>query len=253
MENLSRYFGDMCCSDFRLDNFVVHVWRVLLPKLGPYKDQLESVISDEERALAKRFRLPDIRSSFILRKGFLRTLIQNYTGIRADRVEFCHSAWGKPELLKSEEVGSFQFNTAHSRDSMILAFGKDLSVGVDLEYVDKNYPVIKIATRFFTPKESAALLEADSHRLVSLFFEIWVRKEAFIKAIGRGLSLPLDSFEVPLDIGCACAEEPPIRRATMEKDGNLWFFSDITFSTLYKACLATSPPPSAIRIFGPSK
>ena len=79
MENLSRYFGDMCCSDFRLDNFVVHVWRVLLPKLGPYKDQLESVISDEERALAKRFRLPDIRSSFILRKGFLRTLIQNYT------------------------------------------------------------------------------------------------------------------------------------------------------------------------------
>jgi 4'-phosphopantetheinyl transferase len=249
MENLSRYFGDMCCPDFRLENFVVHVWRVFLPELEPYKGQLESVISDEERAWAQRFRLPDIRSSFILRRGFLRTLIQNYTEIRADRVEFCHSAWGKPELLGSKEVGCLQFNTAHSRDSMILAFGKDLSVGVDLEYVDKNYPVIKVATRFFTPQESATLREAESHRLVSLFFEIWVRKEAFLKAIGRGLSLPLDSFEVPLNTGCACAEEPPIRSATMEKDGNLWFFSDITFSTLHKACLATSPPPSAIRIF----
>jgi 4'-phosphopantetheinyl transferase len=254
MENLSRYFGDMCCPDFCLENFVVHVWRVFLSKLGPYEDQLESVISDEERALAKRFRLQDIRSSFILRRGFLRTLIQNYTGIKADRVEFCHSTWGKPELLKSQEVGSFQFNTAHSRDSMILAFGKDLSVGVDLEYVDKNYPVKKVATRFFTPQESAALIEADSDRLVSLFFEIWVRKEAFLKAIGRGLSLPLDSFEVPLNTSGDCAEEPPLKNATMEMDGNLWFVSDITFRALYKACLATSLPPSAIRIFDwPSK
>ena len=249
MENLSRYFGDMCCPDFRLENFHVHVWRVLLPKLKPYEDQLESVISDEERAWAQRFRLQDIRSSFILRRGFLRTLIQNYTGIRADRVEFCHSAWGKPELLKSEEVGSFQFNTAHSRDSMILAFGKDLSVGVDLEYVDKNYPVIKIATRFYTPKESAALREADSNRLVSLFFEIWVRKEAFLKAIGRGLSLPLDSFEVPLDISCAFSKDLPVRMTGMETDGTFWSLVDIPFSALYKACLATSPSPSAIRIF----
>ena len=255
MENLSRYLGDMCCPDFRLENFVVHVWRVLLPKLGPYEDQLESVISDEERAWAQRFRLPDIRSSFILRRGFLRTLIQNYTGIKADRVEFCHSAWGKPSLSKGMGIDNFEFSVAHSRDSMILAFGRDLNLGVDLEYVDNNYPVIKIATRFFTPKESAALLEAaDSHRLVSLFFEIWVRKEAFLKAIGRGLSLRLDSFEVPLNTAGACAEEPPIRSATMEKDGNLWFFSDITFNTLYKACLATSPPPSSIRIFDwPSK
>ena len=75
MENLSRYFGDMCCPDFCLENFVLHVWRVFLSKLGPYKT-VESVISDEERALAKRFRLQDIRSSFILRRGFLRTPIQ---------------------------------------------------------------------------------------------------------------------------------------------------------------------------------
>jgi 4'-phosphopantetheinyl transferase len=249
MENLSRYFGDMCCSDFRLENFHVHVWRVLLPKLGPYEDQLESVISDEERALAKRFRLPDIRSSFILRRGLLRTLIQNYSGIRADRVEFCHSAWDKPSLSKGMGIDNFEFNVAHSRDSMILAFGRDLNLGVDLEYVDKNYPVMKIATRFFTPNESAVLSEVDPDSLQELFFEIWVRKEAFLKAIGRGLSVPLDSFDVPLNTTCACAEEPPMRSATIEKDGNLWFFSDIPFSTVYKACLATSPSPSVIRIF----
>jgi 4'-phosphopantetheinyl transferase len=249
MEKFPRYFIDMGCPDFRLDDLVVHVWRIFFPQLGPYENQLESVISDEEMAWSQRFKLPENRSLFILRKGLLRTLIRNYTGIRADRVEFYHSAWGKPCLSKDMGIDNFEFSVAYSRDGMILAFGKDLSVGVDLEYVDKNYPVMKIATRFFTPNESAVLRDVDPDRLQELFFEIWVRKEAFLKAIGRGLSLPLDSFEVPLNTVGSCAEEPPLKNATIEMDGNLWFVSDITFRAFYKACLATSLPPSAIRIF----
>ncbi len=254
MENLSRYFIDMGCPDFLLEDLVVHVWRIFFPQLGRYVNHLESVISDEEVVWAQRLKLPENRSVFILSKGLLRTLIENYTGIRADRVEFCHSAWGKPRLSQDMGIDNFEFSVAHSRDGMILAFGKYLSVGVDLEYVDKNYPVMKIATRFFTPKESEVLREVDPDRLQELFFEMWVRKEAFLKAIGRGLSLPLDSFEVPLNTSGYCAEEPPLKNATMEMDGNQWFFSDITFRAFYKACLVTSLPPSATRIFDwPSK
>ncbi|MFH0957091.1 MAG: 4'-phosphopantetheinyl transferase superfamily protein, partial [Pseudomonadota bacterium] len=233
----------------QLDDSTVHIWRVFLPELLVYKKELEKLLSDEEKKSAQEFKSNDNRSLFIIRRGVLRSLIQDYTGIQADTVEFSLSTWGKPEIVQKRELESLEFNATHSRNMMLVAFGRNFRLGVDLEYVDQDYPVKKVATRFFTSEESSILRELAPDEIVERFFEIWVRKEAFLKALGLGLSLPLNSFQVPMNLVDAFLDDLPLRSSIIEKDGALWSFSEITFNVSYKACLVTSPPPSAIRIF----
>lgn len=249
MRIVSNKITALDCADFRLDDLTAHIWRMCLREIKPQENDIKKILSDEERTRAEKIKSPDDKSLFILRSWVLRVLVQNYTGILADRVEFCRSAWGKPSVVQNGEPVLIDFNMAHSGDSMIVAFGKGIRLGVDLEYIQSDYPAMDIGMRFFTAKEKMALKEAPADRLLQLFFEIWVRKEAFVKAVGRGLTTPLDSFEVPLTNREECLPSATQGGTEVERHGKLWFFMDVPFGPSHKACLVTSPRLSAINMF----
>jgi 4'-phosphopantetheinyl transferase len=148
------------------------------------------LIDAEERARAERFRFARDRRRFIVRRGWLRTLLGRHVGEAPERLTFTFGAYGKPEL-----PGGLCFSQSHSGERMMIALS-DIEVGCDIELIDETMDWRPIAESLFAPAERealAALPEAEGRRG---FFDCWARKEAFVKAIGHGLSYPLEAFTV---------------------------------------------------------
>jgi 4'-phosphopantetheinyl transferase len=236
MSILQRFYQKPTLS---LDSRAAHVWRVFLPTLNPWRNQFETILSTEERLAANKLQMPGSRESYILRKGILRILIARYTGIPPDMIGFSRSFYGKPEIALPSCQSELQFNLSHSSDWMIVAFAKNIRIGVDLEHIRTDFPISCIARRFFCPKEAELIQASNGTARLRLFFDIWVRKEAYLKATGKGLTQALDSFDVPLD-------SLPIR---LEDAQNTWLFSDLPVDKAYASSLVASPPPSEILIF----
>ena len=151
--------------------------------------QLDGFLSREERSRAGWFRFDRDRNRFIACRGMLRELL----GFKPHE-NFVYGAFGKPGIEGSE----VRFNVSHSHSMAMIAIARGREVGCDIERVDPTFADEKIPERFFSPREVAALraLPEDDQR--EAFFRCWTRKEAYIKACGRGMSLALDSFDVTL-------------------------------------------------------
>lgn len=164
-------------------------WALSGPGIDPacYADMLSS----DERARADRFVKPDHQDEYRVGRGKLRQILGRYTGINAANLRFDYNGFGKPGL-----VGGPSFNLSHSGGIACLAVHATQPLGVDIEafrQVDDG-----VARRFFSATEYDALCALPPDRWSSGFFRCWTRKEAFVKACGPGLSMPLDSFDVTL-------------------------------------------------------
>ena len=148
------------------------------------------LISAEERARAERYRFERDRRRFIVRRGWLRTLLGRHVGEAPERLAFTFGAYGKPEL-----PGGLCFSQSHSGDRMMIALS-DIEVGCDIEKIDDLMDWRPIAESLFAPAERAALAVLPEVEGRQAFFECWARKEAFVKAVGHGLSYPLEAFTV---------------------------------------------------------
>src|SRR5688572_27234414 len=167
----------------------VHVWRAAL---DPTPDTL---LSGDEREKAALFHFEKDRQRYIAARTALRQLIARYENVPAEKIEFTYNAFGKPALKKSP----LRFNTSHSADLALFAFTLRNNIGVDLERIRPDFAAREIAGQFFSPDEIAALRALPPAAQIEAFFRCWTRKEAFIKAHGSGLSLPLHRFVVSLD------------------------------------------------------
>ena len=184
----------------------VHVWRAGLQQPQIIFDKLYAVLSDEERSRAERFRCAASRRRFIVARGVLRKILSRYLGAQADELRFAYEVHGKPRLL-SEQLLSF--NLSHAEDMALYAITPTAEIGVDVEYLLREVAVDKIAKRFFSTQETSTLLALPESQRTEAFFNCWTRKEAFLKAIGEGLSHPLNRFDVSLAPG-----EPAVLLAT---------------------------------------
>ena len=173
----------------------IHVWKASLQVDAEQAEKFWKTLSKEEKARAHRFRFPEHRDYFIAARGILRALLHKYLPLQPVDFEFSYGAQGKPSL---EQFPDLQFNVSHSRGVALFAFAKCGDIGVDIEYVDPAIEFELIAPRFFSKNEAATLLDLPVDRRPAVFFNCWTRKEAFIKAKGGGLSIPLDQFEVTL-------------------------------------------------------
>ena len=173
----------------------VHVWRAHLDDTVDPAWEL-GLLSEDERRRAARFRFAHHRTRFVLRRALLRTILGRYVGIEPGRLQFRDAANGKLALTGYEDL---QFNLSSSRSVALYAIACDRVVGVDVEHVSPSAGNLPLAERLFASAELTALrsLPASSRGLA--FYRCWTRKEAFVKAIGSGLSRSLDTFEVPLD------------------------------------------------------
>ena len=175
----------------------VDVYWAALDEDGADLARLAGTLADDERCRARRFRLERDRRRYIVRRAILRELLSRYLGIAPARVRLRTGPFGKPCVAE----GDLRFSLSHSRGLALYAVARGLEVGCDLEFRDPRLACGRVAERFFSPPELHVLRSLPAERWAEGFFNGWTRKEAYVKARGLGLSLPLDSFAVTLAPG----------------------------------------------------
>ncbi len=217
-----------------LESDEVHVWRVSLHMDPAEIESLARVLSDDERARAARFCFQQDRESFTVARGILRMLLGRYLDQEAGRLEFSYGPHGRP-MLRDQNLSEFCFNVSHSKGLALYAFTRKRQIGIDVEWIRSEMASEQIAERFFAPEEVATLRALPSDAQLEAFFNCWTRKEAFIKASGEGLSLPLDRFAVSLTPG------EPAEILTIDGEAEtaaLWSLQEIRAGRGYVAALA---------------
>lgn len=195
----------------------VHVWRVALDMPDSRIQQFSTILADDERRRANRFRFPQHRHHFTVARGALRMLLSRYLGIKPENVRFEYNQYGKPALPERMNPFRLRFNLSHSGELALYVFAYERELGIDVEYTRRRIEQIEqIAHRYFSETENAVLNALPERLRQQAFFNCWTRKEAYIKARGRGLSLPLHQFDVTL-----APEEPAKLLATRDDPAQL--------------------------------
>lgn len=173
----------------------IHVWKTNLNINTAQQNELWQLLSNDEKTRANRFRFPHLRVHYIAGRGALRQLCGRYLSVAPQDLVFTYGAQGKPLL---SDFPDFSFNLSHSHGIAVFAFAHEMTLGIDVEFIDTTIDYEVIAPRFFSKNEADTLLALPKAERPPVFFNCWTRKEAFIKAKGGGLSIPLDQFEVTL-------------------------------------------------------
>lgn len=213
----------------------VHIWRSELDKPPFLKDEFQQTLSEDEWKRAESLHFERDRRRFIVCRGRLRTILSLYSGIESGKLHFSYGSKGKPRLQKKWGCGKLQFNLSHSHNLSLYAVTQGHEIGIDLEHIHPMPDAAQIATRFFSHRENDVFSALPSDQKLEAFFNCWTRKEAVIKAIGEGLSLPLDQFDVSFTPG------QPARLLSLEgnpKEASLWFLEAFIPALGYTAALA---------------
>lgn len=177
----------------------IHIWRANLEPPSPEDvEAFRRFLSEDERQRADRFHFERHRTRFTVCRGTLRKIIGRYLDRSPDCVDFVYGTNGKPGLKYPIHDGDLRFNLAHSHRLALFAFSRHRSLGIDLEYQREIPRAEDLARRFFSSEEYTRIMEMPLEQRQEGFYRCWTRKEAYIKAIGAGLSFPLDRFSVSL-------------------------------------------------------
>jgi len=147
--------------------------------------QFGGLLTLDEQERAARFRFPHLQSSFILARGALRILAGRYLNTGPAGIRFQYGPKGKPGLAEPERL---RFNVSHSGTLALFAFTLDTEIGVDVEEIRPMPDMEQIAANFFSAQEAGEMMALPAERREPVFFQCWTRKEAYLKALGEGLS-----------------------------------------------------------------
>lgn len=216
----------------------IHVWRACLDQAGDRLHPLAQLLSADERERASRFRFRRDSDRFVATRGILRVLLGRYVPLPPDQLVLSYGPSGKP-CLSSPELGSLQFNLSHSQGLALYAFARDRNIGIDVEALRAVPDADRIAERFFSALEQAEYRSLPPHQKQRAFFHCWTQKEAFIKAVGEGLSLPLDRFDVSV------APDKPARLLRVAGDPEIaghWVMESVNAAPGFLGALACEGP-----------
>ena len=213
----------------------VHIWRACLDPSASWVERLQRNLSPDELQRAARFHFPRDRRRFTVARGVLRDILSRYLGVPPSELRFRYSSYGKPALADGFDDRGVRFNLSHSHEMALFAVTCGREVGIDIEYLDREIRAEEIAEHFFSTRERASLRALPAEAKHAAFFNCWTRKEAYIKAHGEGLSLPLDQFDVSLAPG-----EPAALLATHgdPREASRWSLQALTPGANYVAALA---------------
>jgi 4'-phosphopantetheinyl transferase len=214
----------------------VHVWRASLDQLPPTIESFRHLLDADERPRADSFHFQSDREHFIVAHGLLRVILGSYLNRLPNSLSFQRGSYGKPASIPDPFNDAIRFNLSHSHGMALYAIARSREVGIDVEFIRCGVHEDQIAERFFSRREIATLRMLPAALRSRAFFLCWTRKEAYIKARGEGLSLPLDQFDVSLTPG-EPAELLGTRPDALEKAR--WSLSDLSFGLPgYAAALA---------------
>jgi len=180
-------------SGRRLPAGEVHLWDADLAVKAHRLAQLASYLDQVELARADRFHFERDRWRFIAGRGLLRQILASYLDLAPNAVRFGYTGNGKPYLLPHSEL---HFNVSHSAETLVVAVARDRQLGVDVEVLPLDAADDGVAKLVFCAPERAALEAADPTESSQVFARLWTRKEAYIKADGRGMTLRLDHIDI---------------------------------------------------------
>jgi len=224
---------------------VLQLWRVDLASAADLLQRYTSCLTPEERGRAESRRAGQVREQFVFGRACLRILLGRVLGVGPLQVPITNGSHGKPETpaLRGQSVS---FNVAHSKGTILIALSRRGAVGVDIEHVNPATDLMEIALQSFTANEYMKLVSFTSaEQRQRAFYRCWTQKEAVVKADGRGLTLPLSSFEVP--VGPAnCA---PVRISEPSGDpGRPYFVSDLLLGDDLAGAVALESPDDCINL-----
>lgn len=172
----------------------IHIWWASLEEQTTCPRLLSpSFLSDDEKRRAGSFLFPVDRRRFCSSRAFLRTLLSCYAPVQPAEWEFCTNSYGRPEILFPMTTPRLRFNVSHTRTLVAIAIAQDFDVGIDIEEIREEFP-LSVAHAYFSPEENFELDRLDSESRRLRFFQYWTLKEAYLKARGVGMTLPLDAF-----------------------------------------------------------
>jgi 4'-phosphopantetheinyl transferase len=217
----------------------VHLFSTSLDDWQPHT--FSGLLTDDEIVRSDRFKFDRDRHRYIVGRGLLRCVLAGYFGRDPAALRFRYTQYGKP-LLDDPRLS---FNLSHSEDRALFAVAPGFEVGVDVEVMNSSLADEAVAERFFTRREVADLNAVSPGDRTRAFLTCWTRKEAYIKARGEGLSLPLHEFDVTLRPG----EEPRLRwTAWSSSEPRTWRLVDVSAEEGgYVAAVAARSPSVGIR------
>ena len=218
----------------------VHVWRVELNQPEPLLEKFRETLEEQELDRASRFHFEKHRRHFTAGRGVLRQLLSQYLGTKPEQLRLSYGAYGKPALNGEHKDSRLRFNMSHSHEVALFAFAEDRELGVDVEHIRTDFASEEVARRFFSRREVETFNALPQHDQVAAFFKCWTRKEAFIKVIGKGLSQPLDKFDVTLG-------QPAALLWVSGDDASRWSLYDLEVGGDYAGALAVEGQVSRIR------
>jgi 4'-phosphopantetheinyl transferase len=172
----------------------IHVWKAGLAYERADLLQLFALLAPDEQQKAARFHFEKDRDHYGAARGLLRLILSSYLSEDPKNLRFTYNPYGKPSL----DSELLQFNVSHSHGMALYAVAQSGQVGIDLEYMRTNFKWRQIVEQYFSTQELKALNQLPKSQQCRAFFDGWTRKEAYIKAKGQGLSIPLNQFDVSL-------------------------------------------------------
>ena len=219
----------------------IHIWTVPLSVDPAELTQFSGLLSDSERERAGRYLFARDREPFTITRARLRLLLGRHLGLDPRCVEFGTSNTGKPTLPGT----ALSFNVSHTRGMALIALALGMELGVDVECVRSLPTYLDMATRYFTPGEAQRLNALHPTESERAFFHVWTRKEAFLKAIGLGLSHGLERFEVSVP------PDEPCRLLHIDGDTNIaagWTLMNLELDEGYVGALAVEGQGYRVRV-----
>ena len=214
-----------------------HIWHADLESLA-LPEKWAEILSQDECERARRFRFARDQHHFIICRALLRSLLGNYLQRRPAELVFRYSPHGKPNVaFPSSDI---RFNLSHSGKRAVFAFVRGRELGVDVEQIKHDFETQTVAERFFSSAEREALSRIPAASRHTAFFQCWTRKEAFVKAKGGGLFLPLDQFDVSLVPG---RPAQLLQTRPDNEERNRWSLSALDVGAQYAGALVMEGPP----------
>lgn len=221
-------FNDKPYSNLNLGMNDVHIWHAHTDISEHQLNELFNVLSPEEIDRANRFYFKSDRKQYVVARGILRNVLSYYCDQLPNQHKFVYNHYGKPFL----EINNIRFNVSHSQSRILIGFTNEREIGVDIEYIKTFERAEEIVSRYFSDYEKNEFHKLPDFLKNTAFINCWTRKEAYIKACGIGLSMPLDQFSVSFIPGDP-ARLIDIKNEKREKDR--WTLKDLKYDHNYIA------------------
>jgi 4'-phosphopantetheinyl transferase len=224
---------------FEFEDQEIHVWRAYLDCEELVLQRFDETLAPEEKARADRFIFRHDRNRYVAARGALRELLGRYLDRSPAVIEFDYTPQGKPSLRAALNERSIQFNVSHSRGLALLTFALGRNLGIDVEFIRPEFPADEVAQRYFSRKEVMELRTLPPALRSEGFYLCWTRKEAYMKATGEGLHVPLESFSVSLT--------PGLPERLESADSGRWSMRSLYPDPLYAGALVAEGQPLRLR------